>query len=342
MASIRKNRSGNWECRIRRRGYPPQTATFDIKTQARNWANTIESDMGRGLWVDQREAETTTLREALERYLLEVTPHKKSAYPEKRNARVILASDIASMTLATLRSKHVSEFVQEQERRGIGANSIRIYLSLLSHLFTVARRDWGMEALANPVEFARRPRLPGGRERRLLNGEEQSLLDAAPADLRDAIVLALETGLRRGELARLRWENIDLSAATAKIPETKTGVPRTIPLSTRAIATLAQRRDRGAQNERVFRWRDYDSITHAFVDLCRKLKIEGLRWHDLRHEATSRLFERGLGLQEVAAITGHKTWAMLKRYTHPRAEDLARKLSDQPKREKQDEHRERS
>jgi len=330
MASIYENKSGNWECRIRRRGYPPLTATFDTKTQARNWANTVEGDMVRGRFVSTREAEDTTLKEALARYVREVTVRKRSARREEHTAGIITGAPIAAMSLAAIRSKHVSEFVHQQEERGVGAHTIRIYLALVSHLFTVARRDWGMESLTNPVQFTRKPRLPAGRTRRLDANEEAQLLGSASHDLRDAIIIAVETGLRRGELARLAWQDVDLITGTAPIRETKTGEPRTVPLTDRAVATLLQRRYAqllaGRHHEYIFPWRDEGSITHAFVDLCHALKLKDLRWHDLRHEATSRLFERGLGLQEVAAITGHKTWAMLRRYTHPRAEELARKL----------------
>jgi len=331
MASFQRNKSGNWECRIRKRGYPQQTATFDTKAQAREWANNIEDEMARGRFVDRREAESTTLGEALDRYLREVTPQKRSADREKRNARVVHSSKIAAMSMALIRSKHVSQFVQDQQERGVGANTIRLYLALLSHLFTVARRDWGMESLENPVQFARKPRLPAGRERRLSPKEEFELLASAAPDMRDAVVFAVETAMRRGELARLEWQDVYLTAGTATIRETKSGEPRTIPLTPRAAAILMQRclanLLSGKNGNRVFPWRDEGSISHAFADLCRELKIEDLRWHDLRHEATSRLFERGLGLQEVAAITGHKTWAMLKRYTHPRAHELVQKLA---------------
>jgi integrase len=123
----------------------------------------------------------------------------------------------------------------------------------------------------------------------------------------------------------LAWEEIDLVKGTAHLPITKTDVPRTVPLSTLAIATLngLPRRIDG----RVFGLKA-ESMSQAFERACeeRRANIQDLRFHDLRHEATSRLFERGLNVMEVAAITGHKTLDMLKRYTHLRAEDLAKKL----------------
>ena len=117
----------------------------------------------------------------------------------------------------------------------------------------------------------------------------------------------------------MRWEHLDRKARTLLIPETKTNTPRKVPLSAKAMAVLdaLPRQIDG----RIWGMRP-DSITQAFERVCEAAKIEGLPFHDLRHEATSRLFEKGLNPMRVAAITGHKTLQMLKRYTHLRAEDL--------------------
>ena len=144
--------------------------------------------------------------------------------------------------------------------------------------------------------------------------------------MRDAITLAVETALRRRELCELRWKHIDLLKRTAFIPDesAKTGVARSIPLSTIAINTLtAMPRNLSGK---VFELAP-DSVSQAFERACRRANVVGARWHDLRHEAASRLFERNLNVMEVAAITGHKTLDILKRYTHLRAEDLAKKLA---------------
>ena len=129
--------------------------------------------------------------------------------------------------------------------------------------------------------------------------------------------------MRRGEIAAMRWEHLDRQARVLLIPETKTGTPRRVPLSMAALAVLdaLPRRLDG----QVWAMRP-DSISQAFERVCKAAGIEGLTFHDLRHEATSRLFEKGLNPMEVAAITGHKTLQMLKRYTHLRAEELVRKL----------------
>ncbi|MHB8562414.1 MAG: site-specific integrase [Acidiferrobacteraceae bacterium] len=185
-----------------------------------------------------------------------------------------------------------------------------------------------MESLRNPVELVRKPKLPPGRDRRLQEGEEQRLLAAVNDQGRTPwmaplVRMALETAMRMGELLTLRWERVDLIRKTAYLPETKNGSPRTVPLSPTAIALLkAMPRDLSG---RVFPLTQ-SAVEQAWQRATQRADIEGLRFHDLRHEATSRLFEKGFSLMEVAAITGHKTLQMLKRYTHLRAEDLAARL----------------
>ncbi|MES2742312.1 MAG: site-specific integrase [Pseudomonadota bacterium] len=144
-------------------------------------------------------------------------------------------------------------------------------------------------------------------------------------ELSTIIKVVVETGMRRNELASLTWDEIDLKKQTAHLPKTKTDVPRTVPLSKAAIKAL---REFGAKkNGQVFELQA-ESMSQAFERACEphRADIAGVRFHDLRHEATSRLFEKGLNVMEVAAITGHKTLDMLKRYTHLRAEDLPKKL----------------
>jgi integrase len=209
---------------------------------------------------------------------------------------------------------------------GYSPITIKRRLALLSHLYKVAEREWGMGGLVNPVPHVSMPRVANARDRRLINDEQARLLAAAHAyggEIGPLIAWAIETAMRRGEIAAMRWDHLDRKARVLLIPETKTGTPRRVPLSTAALGVLDSlpRRIDG----RVWGMRP-DSISQAFERVCKAAGIEGLTFHDLRHEATSRLFEKGLDPMEVAAITGHKTLQMLKRYTHLRAEDLVGRL----------------
>ncbi|NHZ93824.1 tyrosine-type recombinase/integrase, partial [Massilia sp. CCM 8733] len=167
---------------------------------------------------------------------------------------------------------------------------------------------------------------PRGRDRRVPEAEIVAILSATESkELRTIIKVAVETGMRRNELASLTWGEIDLKKQTAHLPKTKTDVPRTVPLSKAAIKAL---KAFGIKKDGPVFELQPESMSQAFERACasHRADIPDVRFHDLRHEATSRLFEKGLNVMEVAAITGHKTLDMLKRYTHLRAEDLAKKL----------------
>ena len=311
-----------WQALVRRQGYPQQTRTFDSKAEAEGWAGGIENEMRRGVFVSRAEAEDTTLAEALNRYAIEVSAAKKTANREIYTIRWWQSSALGPRSLASIRGKDIASVLAAKEAEGAAPHTIHLYLALLSHMFTMARRVWGMEGLSNPTEFVRKPKLPQGRDRRLVDDEYPRLLAAAAVyggEIGPLITWAIETAMRRGEIAGMRWEHLDRKARVLLIPETKNGTPRRVPLSMAAMAVL----DALPQHSdgRVWGMRP-DSISQAFERVCGAAGIEGLTFHDLRHEATSRLFEKGLNPMQVAAITGHKTLQMLKRYTHLRAEDL--------------------
>ncbi len=330
MASFipRKGPEGKrvWQAHVRRRGYPTQVRTFNTRAKAEAWASIVESEIARGVFVSRTEAEATSLAEGLQRYQEEVVPTKKQSDRERRRVGELIRQlgPLARRPLAGIRGKDIVTYIKDRAARGAGPNTVRLDLALLSHLFNTARTAWGMESLTNPVDLVKgqRPKLPGGRTRRLVDDEEARLLAAATTyggEIGPIITWAIETAMRRGEIAAMRWEHLDRKAKVLLIPETKNGTPRRVPLSVAALGVLdaLPRRIDG----RVWGMRP-DSISQAFERVCKAAEVEGLTFHDLRHEATSRLFEKGLNPMQVAAITGHKTLQMLKRYTHLRAEDL--------------------
>jgi integrase len=320
MASIRHRGNRQWEVRIRRKGYPPCVKTFPTKTAAEKFARDTETQMDRRVWVSNAEAEQTTLKEALERYRREITPHKKGKKQEESRIKVILRHSLALRIMATIRSMDIAEY-RDQRRSARSANTVKNELILLSHVFTICQREWGMEGLRNPVELVTKPRAPRGRDRRLRPGEEELLLEALPNHYHPIFTLALETAMRLGEIIDLRWENIHRDYI--RLLDTKNGEQRDVPLSTKARHTLAKLpRQLSGQ---VFSFTG-NAVSKAFKSACDAAEIHDLRVHDLRHEAISRLFELGLNPMEVASISGHKTLQMLQRYTHLRASDLARKL----------------
>lgn len=332
MASIRKRGPYQWEVRIRRKGYPVQSKTFERKIDAEAWSRDIENEMDRGVFVSRKEAETTTLEEALDRFINEYIPNLKMVANETRRAKALQKRDIAHMPLAAIRSKHIADFIKERENEGVKPNTIRLDLAILSRLFEVAGTDWGMESLANPVKRARKPKLTGGRTRRLQpapnkqeKGEEDRLLKTCGDRFRPVVQFAIETAMRRSEIANLNWTNVDLKGKTAYLSETKNMSERTVPLSPTAIGILKSipRNISGS----VFGMSE-NAITIAMRRARDEADIQDLTFHDLRHEATSRLFENtDLDILEIAEITGHKNLQMLKRYTHLRTDRLAERLA---------------
>lgn len=356
MATIRKRGNYQWEAQIRKRGFPSQTKTFNTRAEADAWAKMIESEMTRGVWLSRSEAESTTLYETLTRYEKEIVPDKKGAVQDRSLVRILKGTQLAKSYMASIRSADVARLRDEWLKIYAPATVLR-RLALLSHVFNVSRKEWGMESLQNPVEAIRKPHPKNARTRRLetlplapektvvtpekeISTEIEHIIAATHSSVLPAIILlALETAMRRSEIAELRWRFIDLDRRVAHLPDTKNGNARDIPLSTKAVTILASLKQCSKPtDDKVFDMRA-DAITRAFnraVNRAREryeqaipenddMFLRDLRFHDLRHEATSRLAEV-FPMHELTKITGHKDPRMLMRYYHPKAEDLAKKL----------------
>lgn len=340
MAYI-KQRGAYWRAEVRRKGYKPVYRTFDTQKQAEQWARRLESEMDAGLYVDRTEAERTTLKEALKRYQREIVPTKSHPYQENQRIERWLKHDLAYRTLANLRGADFARYRDARRDEGRAENTIRLELQLVSHLFEIARKEWGMEGLANPLKNIRKPSGSRARDRRLQPSEYERIHAALSASGNayavPAFDLAIETSLRQGALFKLRWEWIDFKARMIRVPAQARGaenksIPAVLPLSTRATAVLQEIRPKDEHGNVVLHPSGpvLNTTTNAVICVWKralaKLGISDLRWHDLRHEATSRLFEKGLHPMEVASITGHKSMQMLKRYTHLKPESLLEKL----------------
>jgi integrase len=328
MATIRKLR-GRWQAQVRRRGVAPRARSFDKRSDAERWARDLEAEADRNGWAaDTRAAEKTTLGELLTRYVNEVTPTKRGAVPERARINSIVRCPIAHRTLQKLSSSDVATYRDERLKTVAPATVVR-ELNTISHAIDLATREWGLWLARNPVKPVRRPPVPRGRTRRLKAGEEEALLSACDRGrtplLKPLIIVAIETGMRRGELLELRWEHVDLTGRVAHLPITKNGDARDVPLSKRAGEVLRELNQNKRDGIRVFPMTG-NAVRLAFEHLRERAGMPDLHFHDLRHEAVSRLFEKGLNLVEVAAISGHKELKMLQRYTHLRAVDLVRRL----------------
>lgn len=277
-----------------------------------------------------------TLRDALHEYRVRVSIHKKGYAQECYRIERIASSslcaegrltrDVTSVEIAEYRDCRLLD-LNPRTGQTISPATVRLELSLLSNLFEIGRIEWGI-CDDNPVLKVRKPKSPPGRERRLTPREDRQILKFAfnqtNPELYSIIVLAVETAMRQGEILNLTWDNIKLKPGIAILPDTKNGTRRDVPLSLKAREALIRLGVR--ESGRVFSYTSA-GLKSTWRYMLQRLGIEDLHFHDLRHEAISRLFELGtLDMMEVAAISGHKSLSMLKRYTHLKAQRLVKKL----------------
>jgi integrase len=330
MASIEK-RGKCWRAKIRRTGFPSQSRSFDTKALAEIWVRSVESEMDRGIFIDRTEAEKNLVGDLIGRYIREVTPTKRSNESERLRLLAMKKRPIAMIKLAALNGTHIAAY-RDDRIKEVSGSTVNKELNLLAHIVETGRKEWGIHIPENPVRMVRRPKSAPARDRRL-NGDEEKHLREAIEHARNpyllhVVELAIETTMRQSEIVYLEWKHIQLDKRVAHLPNTKNGDARDVPLSTKAVRTLKSlgptpERRRG----RVFPGLTSEAIKQAFARSCERAEILDFRFHDLRHEGTSRLFEdKGLNIMEVASVTGHKTLQMLKRYTHLRAQNLAKKL----------------
>lgn len=331
MANIRPRPGGTYQVQIRRRGLPPQVRTFPSLKEAKIWARAVESSIDAGKFIDPAPLRKTTLREIFQRYRTEVSPTKKGHHSEVLRLQALERSPLGDLVLMDVSAPAVAGYRDRLAREGKKPATINRALNLISSVLNHARREWALQ-VENPLRDVRRPPAGPGRDRRLLREEEARLFAELGRARNSWIVplvgLALETAMRRGELLALDWSRVDLSRRVAHLQDTKNGRPRGIPLSPRAAEILeGLQGDEPSSTGLVFAT-TAEAVKLAFQRAVKRAELEDFRFHDLRHEAISRLAERGdLSILEVAAISGHRDLRMLQRYTHLSVMKIAEKLA---------------
>lgn len=341
MATFDQRDSGYWQAKVRRKGWPVQSKTFRTKAEAEAWARAVESEMDRGAFISRSAAESTTVAALAKDYKTEFAPHhyRGEAWQYKLAA---LINKLGCYSLAALTPQAVAAYrdarLKDPDPRykrdlaaapRVSGATVKTELDLLSKLLDWAVKEKGIALPAgNPVAGVRKPGGSKARERRLTAQEWEDLERECRASrnpwLPAAVALAVETAMRQGELLALRWKEVDKGRRLAMLRETKNGEARAVPLSSRALQVLQALPV--SVDGRVIP-QDRMTVYKAFERAVARAGIQDYTWHDLRHEALSRLAERGdLSVLELAAVSGHKTLQMLKRYTHLQAENLARKL----------------
>jgi len=322
MATITNRGPHQHQAQVRRKGYPTQTRTFESKRDAEDWAKKIETEMRQRTFVDRSEADRTSFGELLERYLQEITPDKRGWRADSSRIRQFQRHPLALRMLSSLRSVDFSNYVKER-KMAVGPKTICLELSVMSAVFNVAANEWSIP-VTNPITNIRKPALPLDRKRRLVGDEEARLLDAAQASrvptLAFCIALAVETGMRRGEIAGLTWNQIDLLNRVIRLDMTKNGDCRTVPLSEAAEAAI-RALPRPLHGGPVATCHDSNGLGAAFRRVCHRAGITNLHFHDLRHEAASRL-ARKMEVATLAKVMGWRTLQMAMRYYNPTDDEL--------------------
>lgn len=326
MATIRK-RSGNWQALVRRLGQKTLSQTFPTKAEAVAWARAKEAEID----VAERPVEvvelaTTTLADLIERYRDSVTPTKKSAYQERYRLNRLLREPVVNLTLDKLTTGAFAKF-RDDRLKTVGPQQVRHDLNAFAVVLRTARLDWDVPLKSIPVDAVRKPKMPRGRDRRLLDGEYEllryAILSGESPYLWEVVEFALQSAMRQAEILGLRWQDISFQTRMARLEDTKNGDPRDVPLTSKAVQVLRTQLDARFPRPFPFTTR---MVQWSWRQALRRAEIQDLHFHDLRHEAISRLFERGLAIPEVAVISGHRDFRMLARYTHLRAADVLRKL----------------
>ena len=314
MATIRR-RNNRYQVQIRTLGTKSISKTFIKRADALSWAKKVEIEIEGGLFRSMADSRSVTLGSLFDRYIEEAIPLLKSPKSEinrtnlmKGRMQHMFATAVTSEYLATFRDKRLRE---------VSPQTVKHEVNLVRRVLKLAVAEWGL-CLPHGVPFIRSPKLPKGREKRLGSTQEAALLGCLNSPIKQVFQFALETAMRRGEIMNMHFEDIMFDKSLLRIPETKTSTPRVIPLSKKALEILGERQENCNQPFPL----NPDYVSQAFRKACKQLEIEDLHFHDLRHEAISRLFEKGLSVAQVATISGHQDYRMLARYTHLEVEGM--------------------
>jgi integrase len=329
VASVIKTAEGSYRAFIRRTGAKGLSKTFKTKAEADRWARQTEAAIEAGNVV--KSAKGATVGDAIQAYIRLRDEGKRPISPQSNEVYMMrhLERDLGDEAIAGIKPQRLATYCTRRSKGGAGAYTVGMEISKLGTVLKYAAMALG-ETFPDIVAQSR-PLLnhlgligPGTeRDRRPTPDELAAVREAAPALLRDIIDFAIATCMRRGEIVRVRWQDVDVGARMLTIhdrkdPRKKSGNDERIPLLGDSLAII-QRQPK--TDDRVFpvapEW-----ISDNFLLACRISKVEDLVFHDLRHEGISRLFELGWQIPQVALVSGHKKWEMLKRYTQLKPESL--------------------
>ena len=318
-----------YRVKVFRKGKLLTTKTFDSKAEAEAYDIEMRLKVRRGEYVGEvSDVLNKTFSEVAKMYLDEYVSGLRGKHDPYKSTVKFLCAYFGDMRFSEITPREISGFRDWRLKQGVSNKTVRNNLLVLSSIYRFLQRRKGYYHLRNWVKEVELP-----------SAKASSHVDRVPPDVLEVLLeeakkygdgrmyyvirFAVLTGARAGEIAKLRWS--DVSGKSAFLQPSRNGEPRILPLCKAAREVLREVSDRYNRQwgDVVFGYRRSDLITQSFIRIRRRAGVAGVRFHDLRHEAASIFFEKGLNPMQVAAITGHKTLQVLKRYTHLRAEDLA-------------------
>jgi integrase len=345
MAAIQK-RGNVFRVRIIRKGYQAQSKTFKTRIEAVKWARKIETEIDQGVIKPNKTLANRMLDkelsfgEAAEHYIKNHSIHKRNYKTEAGTIRTLIRHWGQEHVQGIDKAK-VFALRDDLLARGRSGDTVNHYYSAISKIYQMLQSEWST-AVNNPIKGLKRLPANPSRTKRVSGEVERVLLTACTQSksplLLPIVHIALQTGMRRGEIMRIRWVDVDLAQRRIYLHQTKNGCPRQVPLTQAAVKVLSDLPHYSP--DLVFPMR-MDELRRYFEGAVKRARdlwgndginpFDDLRLHDLRHEALSRLSDAGLNVIELAHISGHKTLAMLARYTHPSHEAIFSKLDQKTK-----------
>ncbi|MDH1502610.1 tyrosine-type recombinase/integrase [Comamonas terrigena] len=344
MAAIRERKDQNgkvsYQAQVRIQGYPPQSKTFLRKTDAKQWAIQTETEIRTGMTIRKSTASKHTVREMLERYRDNVLIDKANGGKDHKTHIAWWIDELGHYALSEVTTDLVTRSMDKlkKSKTRLGKSpapaTVLRYLMALSHAFNVARKQWNW-CESSPVENVQRPKVKNERTRYLTDAEREALLHACKnspnADLYLVVLLAISTGMRKGEIMGMRWQDIhtapDQSFTRVHLTKTKNDKARSVLLTSPALELLEERRTKllDSLQAKTATGLIFPSMVNVDqpVDLRKPwgsaletAGIDGFRFHDLRHTTASYLAMNGASLLSISKVLGHKTTKMTERYSH--------------------------
>jgi integrase len=329
MASIRK-KGARYEARVTvlRK---TTSKTFATHAQARQWAASTEASLPLpittsaplSLAESPQEAAVQSLEQASLQYGREVSCHHKGVRQEIQRISELCRLEFAHKALTEVTADDIKKLRDSELAKGRSGSTIRLKLSLISAIYRHANAEWQL-SVDNPVAAVRKPPAGRARQRRLTADELERLTKSTQhcrnPHMKALVLFAIESGMRRSEMLSMSWREVHFDRGVIALADTKNGQPRWIPLTPSAREILM--RQQTARTTRPFPITE-SAVAQAWPHILKRAAIDGLRFHDLRHEALSRWAHRlGGDVFKLSLVSGHRTLSMAQRYVHPVLSEL--------------------